>query len=315
MMIRASSKWGERFVDLRLPEPEASGFADVAGVQIAWESFGQGESAVLVVPTWNFVDSRVSAPLVPDLSRSFRVVTFDPRGAGRSDRPPTGYRFDDHLADAVAVLQAAGVARASLVAGSSGANTAALLAARLPDQVERLVLIAPAIQVGPAAPPENDNDDEFWIERASYEGWERWSAPYWRQDWPGFARWFLETAFNEPGSEALIDAILPIALEADPEILIQQHREMHRGLDSLAAPAILGTISSPTLVLHGELDQSVPLAVANAVAAAIPGAALAVAVAGGHRPDIRSPELINPLLVDFLHGQQLTARPGIEIRH
>ncbi|MEX1073257.1 MAG: alpha/beta fold hydrolase, partial [Chloroflexota bacterium] len=95
-------------MDLRLPEPEASGFADVTGVQIAWQSFGQGESAVLVVPTWNFVDSRVSAHLVPDLSRSFRVVTFDPRGAGRSDRPKTGYRFDDHLADAVAVLQAAG---------------------------------------------------------------------------------------------------------------------------------------------------------------------------------------------------------------
>lgn len=65
-------------MDLRLPEPVASGFADVAGVQIAWKSFGQGESAVLVVPTWNFVDSRVSAHLVPDLSRLFRVVTYDP---------------------------------------------------------------------------------------------------------------------------------------------------------------------------------------------------------------------------------------------
>jgi pimeloyl-ACP methyl ester carboxylesterase len=301
-------------VDLRLPEPEASGSADVAGVQIAWQSFGQGESAVLIVPTWNFVDSRVSARLVPDLSRTFRVVTFDPRGAGRSDRPPTGYRRDDHVLDAVAVMRAAGVARASLVAGSDGANTAALLAARLPDQVERLVLIGSAIAVGPEAPTEDDNDDAFWVERDSYEGWERFSAPYWRQNWPGFARWFLEAVFNEPDSEALIDAIFQIALEADPEILIQQHRERHRGRDFLAAPAILGTISSPTLVLHGALDQSVPLAVAEAVAAAITGATLAVAVAGGHRTDIRSPELINPLLVDFLRGQQLTARPGIEIR-
>ena len=301
-------------MDLRLPEPEASGFADVAGVQIAWQSFGEGESAVLVVPTWNFVDSRVSAHLVPDLSRSFRVVTYDPRGAGRSDRPPTGYRFDDHLADAVAVLQAAGAARASVVAGSIGTNTAALLAARLPHQVERLVLIAPAIKVGQDAPAEDDHDDEFWMERASYEGWDKFSAPYWRQDWPGFARWFLETVFNEPGSAPLIDAVLAIALEADPEVLIQQRREMRRGRDSLAAPAVLGTISSPTLVLHGGLDQSVPVAEARAIAAAIPGATLAVAVAGGHRPDIRSPELINPLLIEFLRGQTLTARPGIEIR-
>jgi pimeloyl-ACP methyl ester carboxylesterase len=97
-------------------------------------------------------------------------------------------------------------------------------------------------------------------------------------------------------------------------MLIQQHREMHRDLDFSASPAMLSTISSPTLVVHGALDQSVPLAVAHAVASAIPGAALAVAVAGGHRPDIRSPELINPLLLEFLSGHQLTARPGVEIR-
>lgn len=301
-------------MELRLPEPETSGFADMDGVRIAWQSFGHGESPVLIVPTWNFVDSRVSARLVTDLSPWFRVITFDPRGAGRSDRPTTGYRLDDHVADAVAVLQAAGADRASVVAGSSGANTAALLAARSPDQVQRLVLIGAAIDVGPAASSADLSDDEFWIERASYEGWERWSAPYWRNDWPGFVRWFLEIAFNEPGSEALIDAILPVALEADPEILIEQHREQHLGRDFLAAPAVLAAISAPTLVLHGELDRSVPLGVAEVVAAEISGATLAVVLAGGHRPDIRSPELVDPLLVDFLRGQQLTGGPGIEIR-
>jgi len=299
-------------VDLRLPESEASGFANAAGVKIAWQSFGRGESAVLVVPTWNFVDSRVSARLVPELSRSFRVITFDPRGAGRSDRPPTGYLRDDHVADAVAVLEATGVARASMVGGSAGANTAALLAARLPDKVDRLVLIDPPIRVGTDEPPKDDSDDEFWRERASYEGWQRWSAPYWRQDWPGFARWFLELVFNEPGSEEVIDAVLSVALEADPEVLIQQQREQQRRRNPFAS-GILGTISSPTLVVHGELDQSAPLALGRAVAAAIPGAVLAVVVGGCHRPDIRSPELINPLLVDFLRDQQLTDRPGIEI--
>src|SRR3979409_644676 len=103
MMIPRHFDMGEeRTRDLRLPEPEASGFADVAGVQIAWGSFGQGESSVLVVPTWDFVDSRGAPFPAPALARSFRVVPSGPRGAGHSDRPPTGYRFDDHLADAVA---------------------------------------------------------------------------------------------------------------------------------------------------------------------------------------------------------------------
>lgn len=301
-------------MDFRLPAPDATGLADVDGVQIAWQSFGNGESAVLVVPTWNFVDSRVSAPLVQDLAPMFRVVTFDPRGAGRSDRPSTGYRLVDHMADAVAVMRAAGVVRASLIAASFGTNIAALIAARMPDLVERLVLIDPAIEVGPGAASEDDDDEPFWLERPSYEGWERWSAPYWRADWPGFARWFLETAFNEPESEAVIGAVLQIALEADPEMLIQQHREWHAGRDFLTVPPVLGAIAAPTLVLHGALDLSVQLEVGEAVAAAIPGATLAVALAGGHRPDIRSPELINPLFVDFLHGRRLTTRPGIEIR-
>jgi pimeloyl-ACP methyl ester carboxylesterase len=300
-------------MDVRLPAPDATGDADVDGVRIAWQSFGDGESAVLVVPTWNFVDSRVSAPLVPDLARWFRVVTFDPRGAGRSDRPATGYRFSDHMADAVAVMRAAGVDRASVIAASNGTNVAALLAARLPQLVDRLVLIDPAIAVGSEAMSEDD-DDAFWLERPTYEGWERWSAPSWRSDWPGFARWFLETAFNEPGSEAVIEAVLRIALEADPEMLIQQEVEWDDGHDFESIPPLLGSIASSTLVLHGAHDLSVKLDVGEAVAAAIPDAHLAVAVDGGHRPDIRSPELINPLLIDFLRGQPLAVRPGIEIR-
>ena len=143
-------------MDFRLPAPDATGFADVDGVQIAWQSFGDGEPAVLVVPTWNFVDSRVSARLVPDLAPWCRVVTFDPRGAGRSDRPSTGYRFSDHMADAVAVMRSAGVERASVIAASNGTNVAALLAARQPYLVDRLVLIDPAIAVGPEARSEDD---------------------------------------------------------------------------------------------------------------------------------------------------------------
>ena len=241
-------------MDFRLPAPDATGYADVDGVQIAWQSFGDGESAVLVVPTWNFVDSRVSAPLVPDLASWFRVVTFDPRGAGRSDRPSTGYRLSDHMADAVAVMRAARVDRASLIAASNGANVAVLLAARLPHLVERLVLVDPAIAAGPEAMSEDDDDDAFWLERASYQGWEQWSAPFWRADWPGFARWFLETAFNEPDSEAVIEAVLRIAVEADPEMLIQEHVEWHENRDFESIPSLLGSLESPTLVLHGALE-------------------------------------------------------------
>ena len=67
--------------------PERSGFADVDGVRIAYDVFGQGDETILLLPPWAIVHSRFWKLQVPYLARHFRVVTFDPRGNGRSDRP------------------------------------------------------------------------------------------------------------------------------------------------------------------------------------------------------------------------------------
>jgi pimeloyl-ACP methyl ester carboxylesterase len=59
-------------------------------------------------------------------------------------------------------------------------------------------------------------------------------------------------------------------------------------------------IACPTLVIHGEADAPVPVGLAESIVAAMPNARLEVIPAGGHRPDIRTPELVDPLLLDFL---------------
>lgn len=156
---------------LRLPEPNASGVASSDGIGIAWQSFGEGEETVVFVPTWNFVDSRVSARQVPDLSRRFRVVTYDARGSGASDHPETGYRFDDHAGDALAVMDAAGIDRALVVAASAGVNAAVIAATRNPERVDGLVLVAPAVRMDPEA----DSDRakrlaDFHAARETYDG-------------------------------------------------------------------------------------------------------------------------------------------------
>jgi pimeloyl-ACP methyl ester carboxylesterase len=53
-------------------------------------------------------------------------------------------------------------------------------------------------------------------------------------------------------------------------------------------------------VVHGEAVAPVPVALAERIVAAMPNARLEVIPGGGHRPDIRSPELVNPLLLDSL---------------
>ncbi|MGI8985517.1 MAG: alpha/beta fold hydrolase, partial [Nocardioidaceae bacterium] len=76
-----------RSPQVRAREPDETGFAEGEGVRLAYEVFGTGDTTVLLMPTWSIIDSRFWKAQVPFLSRHFRVVTFDGRGSGRSDRP------------------------------------------------------------------------------------------------------------------------------------------------------------------------------------------------------------------------------------
>src|SRR5262245_1021315 len=102
------------------------GFAQREGAQIAGKRYGDGNRTILFVPTWNLVDARVSRHQVSFLARYATVITYDPRGAGASGRPQTGYDFTDHAADAVAVLEATGTERATLITASRGINPVVL---------------------------------------------------------------------------------------------------------------------------------------------------------------------------------------------
>jgi pimeloyl-ACP methyl ester carboxylesterase len=68
---------------VRALEPDETGL--VRGVH--WERFGDGDPTVLFVPAWAIVHSRIWKMQVPYFARHFRVVTFDPRGNGLSERP------------------------------------------------------------------------------------------------------------------------------------------------------------------------------------------------------------------------------------
>jgi len=79
--------------------------------------------------------------MLPSLSRTFRVVTFDARGHGRSSKPAAGYGFDHTVADAMAVLRATRARRPVLIGHSWGAMVALELAARHPRALGGVVLV------------------------------------------------------------------------------------------------------------------------------------------------------------------------------
>ena len=72
---------------MRACQPITDGYVERDGVKIFYEVFGDGEPTVLLLPTWSIVHSRHWKMQIPYLSRHCRVITFDGRGNGRSDRP------------------------------------------------------------------------------------------------------------------------------------------------------------------------------------------------------------------------------------
>ena len=251
------------------------------GSQIAWSRYGGGERAVLFVPTWNLVDARVVGHQVAALEPHANVVTYDPRGAGASERPERGYDFPLHAADALAVLEATGIEHAALVTASRGVNAAVLLTVDDPARFDRLAVVAPYMQLETEPEPPSPK----WLESL-------------RADWPGFIVPFMHAVFTEPDSADVIAEMIAIGLEATPEVIVTQELE----LDWQRSARLLGQVTCPTLVVHGEADVPVPVALAESIVAAMPNARLELIAGGGHRPDIRTPEVVNPLLLDFLLG-------------
>ena len=117
--------------------PDREGYVERDGVRTFYEVYGTGEPTVLLMPTWSIIHSRFWKMQIPYLARHARVVTFDGRGNGRSDRPsePEAYREEEYAADAVAVLDETSTERAAVVSLSRGAERSLWLAADHPDRV------------------------------------------------------------------------------------------------------------------------------------------------------------------------------------
>jgi pimeloyl-ACP methyl ester carboxylesterase len=122
------------------------------------------------------------------------------------------------------------------------------------------------------------------------------SDPRWRTDYERFVPWFISNVFSEPDSQRTIDEVVAIALEADHPMLVQQATE----LDWDQAPRRLQELTCPALVVHGTDDRTLDLNSVKAVAAAIPNAKLQLLDSLGHRPDIRRPDIVNPIFAEFL---------------
>jgi pimeloyl-ACP methyl ester carboxylesterase len=277
--------------------PEEEGYVERDGVRVFYEVYGSGEPTILLLPTWSIIHSRQWKAQIPYLARHYRVVTFDPRGSGRTDRPaePAAYDEREFAEDALAVLDATATERAVIGAFSLGAQRALLLATAHPDRVLGAVFVGPSYPGGGQPLPERvvPWEDELDTD----EGWAKYNRHYWLRDYGGFVEFFFDRFFAEPHSTKQIEDCVGWALESTPEMLVTaQYGSM---LEPDAARELAQSVRCPVLVVHGTADRIISPS-RGAALAEHTGGSLVLVEGGGHAPHVRDPVMFNAAVREFV---------------
>jgi pimeloyl-ACP methyl ester carboxylesterase/predicted glycosyltransferase len=299
---------------VRALEPDVQGYVDRDGVKVAYESFGvpsPERPTVVFVPIDTLIHSRAWKAQVPFLARFAHVVTIDPRGNGRSDRPedPSAYDFREFVGDTIAVMDALAVERAILVGVCVSAYQALLVAALHPDRVQGVVAFGPWALDGLAPFPEKaDAIERFDEEREDEDGWAKRNRHYWLRDWRGYVEFFFGQLVPEPHSTKLVEDLVSFACDSTPEIQLLDYELDPWPPTVEESDALLSTITCPVMVIHGTADVC-QLYSRGKRLAEVTGATLVTLEGSGHVPMGREPVKVNLLLRDFVHQVTGTSRP------
>jgi pimeloyl-ACP methyl ester carboxylesterase len=282
---------------MRACQPSRDGYVERDGVKVHYEVFGAGEPTVLLLPTWSIIHSRHWKMQVPYLARHCRVLTFDPRGNGRSDRPmePEAYAESEFAADAVAVMDATQTRRAVIVGFSRGGQRGLLLAANHPERVEAAVFVGASYPGGGEPVPERTVyswEDELNTE----EGWAKYNQHYWLRDYKGFLEFFMSRMFTEPHSTKPIEDAVGWGLDTTGETLALTC--WAPDLEPDEARELARRVRCPVLVIHGEHDAIISVTRGIALAEDT-GGRLVVLEGSGHAPHVRDPVKVNLLIKQF----------------
>jgi aminoacrylate hydrolase len=257
----------------------------VAGGEIHYEEHGKGRPLIFVSGL-NGVGS-YWRPQVPEFASRYRVITYDQRGTGQSDRKQREFSVDRMAAELAALMDGLGIERAHLVGLSTGGAIGQTLAIEQPQRLDRLVLCSTWTYCDP------------WFRRL----FEARRALYQQAGTEVHAMFhplFLYSPDYVNAHDAEIDEERRRSVGAAPPVEVSVGRI--NALLAFDRRAGLARIKSPTLILASNNDFITPAYHAEALRRAIPGARLEILEGGGHSVSkTRTPEF-NRLVLEFLQG-------------
>lgn len=253
---------------------------DAGGCRLSYSIDGVEGAPVVLLANALGTTRDLWRPQLGALAERFLVVRYDMRGHGLSEVSSDGYTLDRLGADAVAVLDDLGVARADVAGISLGGLTALWLARYAPDRVRRLVLANTAARIG---------SREIWEQRirdVRGRGLRAIAdaAP---------ARWFTP-AFRARRPDAVLDA-QSMLCSIDPDGYVGCAGVLR---DADLTP-VLADIAAPALVISGRHDPVTTLADAEAICARVRGARHHPLDAA-HLANVEAADPFTAAMIDFL---------------
>jgi len=234
------------------------------------------------------------------LSWRYRVIVFDNRGSGRSDKPHGDYDLGQMAADAIAVLDDVGVDRAHVVGASMGGAIAQIIGVMYPDRTRSLTLVCTACRNQPWRVQLLSG----WADQAKRDGLGAMSSQA--------ARWVIgPRSFRRV--VPVIGWLGPLGLGRSSEAFAGQVAAIVAADDSLADE--LANITVPTLVIVGNQDILTPRGDSEELAERIPTAELVVISGAAHGLMIEHASTFNRVIGDFLHRaeQAYQSRPDVAV--
>lgn len=262
--------------------------AKVGDINIYYETHGEGEPLVLIMGYG--ANSGAWRRQVPVYSQEYRVVAFDNRGTGRSDKPDIPYTAEMMAGDAAGLLEAIGIDAAHIYGISMGGGIAQEFAIRYPEKAISVILGCTMCGTAHGIMPDAEamtvllnmgNRNQLTPEEAA-----RALLPFL------YSQEFIDN------NRDIIEQSIERSLEyVTPPHGYARQTEAQMGFDAYDR---LPQVKAPTLVIAGDADRIVPVENSRILASRIPNAELVILDNMGHGFFIEAEDETNRIILDFL---------------
>jgi proline-specific peptidase len=273
-------------------------YADVNGIKICYEERGSGEPVILIHGFGVKKEEWVGQ--FEPLSEHFRVIRFDNRGAGKSDRPNEPYFMEMFADDVAGLMDYLKIDKAHIIGWSLGGMIAEHVVLRHPDRVKKLILINTMAKW----PPDKSGLEMYknsQLERAKAR-LQNPEETYFNSAKMGFSRQFLKELKANPKKKHY-DLWSAEDMIENSQINPSTPQDIENQVNALGHMDVLDDlhkIKNKTLVMCAEKDRQMPQSVNQLIHESIPNSEFVVIKGAAHNsPQEKAPE-VNKVIIDFL---------------